>query len=253
MLQLCLLVAFGSDMIGYYSWNWGTGSEGSKGATDAVAFTGLVDVATAISGYPRTGSHPWCCPPLKGTAWISLGGGNAAGQFTATNLQAATTVNSTNAIKAAGYGGVMFDAEEVIGDAASVVGAFKAAFAACKSAGLKVGVTTSHSAPYATDTPEVAVALVKAWAVDPNVDVLSPQLYSSGQESSPEFDETSACKVAGCTWDLYKPFKGVFAPSIVDASQLSAVQTYFAGNNLSLNRAKCQRKEAREIEHSKMN
>lgn len=93
-----------------------------------------------------------------------VGGGNAAGQFTATNLQAATTVNSTNAIKAAGYGGVMFDAEEVIGDAASVVGAFKAAFAACKSAGLKVGVTTSHSAPYATDTPEVAVALVKAWA-----------------------------------------------------------------------------------------
>lgn len=46
MLQLCLLVAFGSDMIGYYSWNWGTGSEGSKGATDAVAFTGLVDVVS---------------------------------------------------------------------------------------------------------------------------------------------------------------------------------------------------------------
>ena len=156
------------------------------------------------------------------------------GQFTPANLKAATTSNSTQSIKAAGYNGVMFDAEEVIGDAPSVVSAFKAAFAACKAAGLKVGVTTSHSAPYATDTPEVAVALIKAWTADPNIDVLSPQLYSSGSETAPQFDETSNCKAAGCTWDLYKNCKAAFAPSIVDASQLAAVQTYFTGNNLGI-------------------
>ena len=70
----------------------------------------------------------------------------------------------------------MFDAEEVIGDASSVVNAFKGAFKALKAAGLKVGVTTSHSAPYQTDTPDVAVALIKAWTADANIDVLSPQL-----------------------------------------------------------------------------
>lgn len=48
----------------------------------------------------------------------------------------------------------------------------------------------SHSAPYQTDTPEDAVAFVKAWCADPNVDILSPQLYSSGTERSPDFTET---------------------------------------------------------------
>lgn len=128
----------------------------------------------------------------------------------------------------------MFDAEEVVGAAADVVPAFAAAFKACKAASLKVGVTISHSAPYQTDSPAVAVALVRAWAADPNIDILSPQLYSSGQEPAPQFDETASCKDAGCTWDLYKGAKAAFAPSIVDGAQLAAVQAYFAAAPYSI-------------------
>jgi hypothetical protein len=71
--------------------------------------------------------------------------------------------------------------------ASAVVPAFRAAFAAAKANGIKVAVTTSHSAPYSTDTPQDAIDMVKAWVADANVDILSPQLYSSGQETSPEF------------------------------------------------------------------
>lgn len=105
---------------------------------------------------------------------------------------------------------------------------FAKAFEACKAANLSVGVTVSHSAPYQTDTPTDAVALVKAWAADPNIDILSPQLYSSGSEPAPEFDATNSCKEAGCTWQLYVGSKAAFAPSIVDPSHLAAVKQFFA-------------------------
>ena len=114
----------------------------------------------------------------------------------------------------------MFDAEEIVGSASVMVPAFHGAFAACKAANLSVGVTVSHSAPYQTDTPADAVALIKAWAADASIDILSPQLYSSGSEAAPEFAETASCKDAGCTWALYTGSKAAFAPSIVDATQL---------------------------------
>lgn len=143
-------------------------------------------------------------------------------------------VSSTAVLLTIRYDGVMFDAEEIVGPAETMVPAFATAFKACKAASLKVGVTVSHSAPYQTDTPAVAVALVRAWVTDPNIDVLSPQLYSSGQESAPQFDVTANCKAAGCTWDLYKGAKAGFAPSIVDSTQFAAVEAYFAAAPYSI-------------------
>ena len=125
----------------------------------------------------------------------------------------------------------MFDVEEVQGSASVIVPAFSAAFVALKKAGLQTGVTTSHSAPYQTDTPEDAVAMVKAWAADAYLDILSPQLYSSGSEGAPQFDPTNSCKDAGCTWELYKGCKALFAPSIVAANQYPAVQNFFQQNS----------------------
>lgn len=93
-------------------------------------------------------------------------------------------------VKEANYSGVMFDAEIVSGDYTETIPAFAAAFKAAKSAGLGVMVTVSHSAPYHTDTPQDGVELIKAWVQDENIDVISPQLYSSGTETSPDFDET---------------------------------------------------------------
>ena len=131
-------------------------------------------------------------------------------------------------VLAANYTGVVFDVEQVAGSASVIVPAFQKTFAAAKRVGLKVAVTTSHSAPYQVDSPDVAPALVKSWAADANVDILSPQLYSSGTEAAPQFATTSSCPE--CTWELYKDFKGQFAPSIVGPEQLDAVATFFSSN-----------------------
>ena len=76
----------------------------------------------------------------------------------------------------------------------------------------------------------VAIALVKAWVADSRIDILSPQLYSSGSEPAPEFAPTASCAAAGCGWDLYRGAKAQLAPSIVDASQYEAVRAFFAAN-----------------------
>merc|ERR1719213_23248 len=102
-----------------------------------------------------------------------------------------------------------------------------ASFKALKDAGLEVGITVSHSAPYKCDSAADAVAFVKAWVKDPNVAFISPQLYSSGNETSPEYAETSSCKSEGCTWDLYKDATVDVVPSIVDDSQYDDVQKKF--------------------------
>ena len=218
-----------SDMIGYYSWNWGAGSTGPAGATVGVAFTGLIDVDTAIAYY--TPGAAWCCPawPAGVTPYITLGGGNSAGVFDVAAL-AAIDDTAAQKILAANYSGVVFDVEEVSGSADEIVPAFSAAFAACKAAGLTVVVTTSHSAPYACDSTSDAIAFVKAWAADENIDVLSPQLYSSGSEGAPEFAETSSCADAGCTWDLYVGAHAAFVPSIVVDTQYDEVTSWFESN-----------------------
>merc|ERR1712150_452245 len=101
---------------------------------------------------------------------------------------------------AAGYVGVMYDVEEVQGPSSTMAPLFSKSFEAMKSAGLLVMVTTSHSAPYQCDTAQDAVDILKAWCADDNLDVISPQLYSSGRESKPELVPTNSCKDAGCTW-----------------------------------------------------
>lgn len=213
-----------TPIVGYYSWNWGGGSSGPSGANYGVAFTGLVDVEQAIAGYNT--------PVLQGTHFLALGGGNAAGTFSSSVLHNIAT-NCAD-IATAGYHGVMFDVEVVTGTSEEVVPAFAAAFKACKEAELMVGITTSHSAPYQTSTPATAVDLVKAWVGDANVDILSPQLYSSGTETSPVLAETASCASAGCTWELYKGAKAAFAPSIVDADQLDAATSYFTNKGMTI-------------------
>lgn len=215
---------------GYYSWNWGGGSQGPSGdaASIGVSFTGLVDAHDAISQYST--------PPLKGSHFVSLGGGNAAGVFNPSNLAAITALCSQGGalFKQAGYVGIVYDVEEVDGDM-SMVNAFSQSFQAChQQAGLRVIVTTSHSAPYQTQTPDVAVALVKSWVRDKNIEAVSPQLYSSGQEGAPDFAETSQCVNQGCVWGLYKGALPAFWPSLVQTSHLPATQSFFNGKGIQV-------------------
>ena len=112
----------------------------------------------------------------------------------------------------------MFDAEHIVGSSSTMIPLFASAFQTAKSLGLTVAITVSHSAPYITDTPADGTAFVTAWAADTNIDIISPQVYSSGTESSPDFAETNNCKAAGCLWTLYQNSKPKFVPSIVEAS-----------------------------------
>jgi hypothetical protein len=118
----------------------------------------------------------------------------------------------------------VFDIEHVIGSFYSMDFSFKNAFAKANEAGLAVVITTSHSGPYQTDSPQDAVDFVKSWVKDPNVDVISPQLYSSGYETEPDFDETST---AGLSWTLYIDSVARIVPSIIDERHYPEVQAYF--------------------------
>jgi hypothetical protein len=213
-----------SEILGYYSWNWGAGSTGPAGANIGCSFTGQVDVDQAIAQY--TEGAAWCCPELLGDKFLTVGGGNSAGLFTEQTLKAVTAKAET--IKAAGFAGIMYDVEEVIGPSSTMVPLFSESFAAMRKAGLIVAVTTSHSAPYQCDTPQDAVDIVKAWCADSNLDVISPQLYSSGSESAPELVPTNSCKDAGCTFDLYTTCKAEIAPSIVEPSHYPATKEFFS-------------------------
>lgn len=170
-------------------------------APPGVAFTGYVDVATALSNWAGCGS----CPALAGTPLLSLGGGTAPGTFSVAALSALVADGGgLDLVVGAGYGGVVFDVEalEATDSGAALVSAFNAAFAACHAKGLKVVVTTSHSGPYSAGSAQVSVDLVASWCAEgANVDEVSPQLYSSGTEASPDFDETYFCGSAGCTWE----------------------------------------------------
>jgi len=214
------------EIIGYYSWNWGAGSFGPPGANAGAAFTGLVNVGQAINGYPEGAA--WCCPTLAGEKWLTVGGGNAAGTFSVDSINSIGWSAETIWRSTPLYAGVLFDVEIVYGNSSSVVEAFAAAFKNLKYGNLKVGVTTSHSAPYMTDTPEVAVDLVKSWVKDSNIDFLSPQLYSSGMEGAPDFAETNNCKAAGCTWELYIGMTPEMVPSLVEESHYKHTESFFA-------------------------
>ncbi len=112
---------------------------------------------------------------------LNLGGGDPkTGSW---NLSDFDYINSKlSAIKSAGWDGLCFDVEICPPDI-SFVEAFKNCFAKCKKAGLIVFVTMSHLVPYACKTGAgQGTDLVNASIADPNVDYISPQLYTKGDE-----------------------------------------------------------------------
>ena len=121
--------------------------------------------------------------PGRSGPWITLGGGNEDGRF---NLEANKKIFwDLQKIVDAKYSGVVFDIEETAGDVHELIKSFKKIFAECKKLNLEVGVTTSYSGPYQTDKPEDAALFVQSWAQDPNIDFMSPQMYTDGAEKKP--------------------------------------------------------------------
>jgi len=194
---------------GLWWWTWYNGASGTDKLNMCVAFSGWVDPTKALGE-----SNP-LLPNMPGIKFISLGGGNDNGRWTAPWVKAASAA-CTNGLFSK-YDGVAFDIEE--GDA-NLSGPFSSAFAACKAKGLKVLVTVSHSAPYGVDD---AAALMAGFFPDPNIDFLSPQLYTSGYETTNDFTVSHGVK-----WTEYAAAKAQIIPSIVTGSLYDNAYSVFS-------------------------
>ena len=188
---------------------------------------------------PEDASEAWAHPfTLKsgmynGAQYLSLGGGRSEAAFTPEALSGLVEGSKDiEAIKDAGFAGVCFDVEEAHGSAKDLIAAFERSFIALKQAGLSVMVTTSHSAPYETDSDATRVALVDSWVKSDNIDYISPQLYSDGQEAEPEYEAEDPNR--NVAYERYKGAKAKFVPSIASADQVDRVKLFFQQKGITV-------------------
>ncbi len=194
---------------GYWNRTWSP-RVAPAGSTMGLAFSGWTDPATALSQSAPVKAG------LAGAKFITLGGGNANGAFQATSFAAINAAIGNGQL--AGYDGVAFDVEEGGSDLAA---AFQQSFALARQAGLRVLVTVSHSAPYGIAD---AAQLMQAFFADGNIDVLSPQLYTTGSETSNDYATSG-----GVTWATYATARAQIVPSIVTPALYADAQTTFKG------------------------
>jgi len=203
-----------ADNMGYWDCTWQGGNAPSN-ATLSLAFSGWVDAENALADSSCVYDN------LVGTKYISLGGGNDNGAFNRYSLNAIT--ESINQGVFDQYDGIAYDVEE---GRSGLSNEFKTSFAAAKAKGFKVLVTVSHSAPY--DIGDAAV-LMDAFFADSNIDILSPQLYTTGEEPENNY-ETSH----GVTWASYANCKAAIVPSLVTGSLYPSAQAYFSEQGVTL-------------------
>jgi len=197
-------------------WTFPSANNAPPNTNLAIAFSGWITPATAIAESAKLVSKM-----PGGGKYISLGGGNANGRWTAANLGQVTAAINNNQFNNAGYNGIVYDIEE--GDG-GLAGPFRDSFAACKRKGLGVLVTVSHSAPYGVSD---ASALMDSFFSNSNIDYISPQLYTTGYEGSNGFEE-----VAGVTWSRYASSKAKVVPAIVTCGLYSNAQSFLAGKGV---------------------
>ncbi len=205
-----------AEIIGFWWWTWSNTVTPPTGTNLSIAFSGYVDPAEALSNSEPIKSS------LQGSKYIALGGGNDKGAWTEAALTDIT--NAINAGDFAGYDGIAYDVEE---GESGLETAFEDSFAAAKANGYQVLVTVSHSAPYGFSD---AATLMHSFFADPNIDYLSPQLYTTGTETSNDYATSD-----GVAWSEYATAKAAIVPSIVQASLYADAQIYFETQGVSLN------------------
>jgi hypothetical protein len=188
----------------------------------------LTDAAKHHPFSPEAGLH-------RGVQFLSIGGASQRGVLTRDSLKSFFR-KGLDKVKDAGFQGVCFDIELTKGEE-GLVAEFERAFAACKKEGLLVMVTTSHTAPYAA-APRAKELFVDAWVKSENIDIFSPQLYTNGYETSPEYTMTP-CRSAGgldsskCTWERLKPMKAKIIPSLASDGHYADVKRFFAEKGIT--------------------
>eukprot|EP00798_Chlamydomonas_sp_ICE-L_P016836 gene16836-23116_t len=213
--QACNTQGCTATAIGFYFLTWAPAAAAPANTNIGIAFSGWTDTAKALAD-----SQP-LLNRLPGTKYISLGGGNAAGRFSAAALAKIIAAINTNQFSA--YAGIVFDIEE--GDS-GLTTAFANAFAATKAKGLKVLVTVSHSAPYGITDNAV---LMRSFFPNTNIDIISPQMYTFGTETSNDYTT-----VGGVMWEEYAKSKAAVVPSIVRASMYGDIQTVFSSKGVAV-------------------
>jgi hypothetical protein len=204
------------ELKGYYWQTWVSGYGAPSGTNAGIAFSGwgVVDSALAESAPIKS--------KLPGLKFFSIGGGNANGRFTTSRLTAVN--NAITSGKLDGYDGIVYDIEE--GDA-GMSSHFASSFALAKSYGFLVVVTLAHSAPYGfTD----GAALTRSFFTNTNIDYLSPQLYTTGTESTNDYAISK-----GVQWSEYAAAKASIAPSIVRASLYADAKQQFQAYGITVN------------------
>merc|ERR1711865_1279798 len=119
----------------------------------------------------------------QGVQFVSLGGAGGPGTITVGKLKRFTDEDGAETVKNAGFHGVCFDIELTTGEE-DLVEAMEKTFRILKKAGLLVMVTTSHSAPYAASSDRAKNLIVESWVQSNDIDIFSPQLYTSRSESA---------------------------------------------------------------------
>jgi len=181
----------------------------------AVCFSGWITISDATSNCANIKSQ------LPGKKYLSFGGGNENGRWT---LSALTNLDSgIKSNQLAGWDGIVYDIEE--GDS-GLATAFATSFATAKANGLGVLVTVSHSEPYAVSD---AAALMTSFFSNSNIDYLSPQLYTTGSETTNDYT------AVGTLWSSYATAKAKIIPSVVLGSRdYPTAQTYFSQYGITL-------------------
>jgi len=200
-----------ASIAGFYWWSWDSGTPSYPSGTNlGVAFTGYSDPASALSGSNLA---------LPGLKYIALGGGNSAGDWTSSVLTSITNSINNNNFNA--YHGIVFDVEQ--GDS-GLSGQFETAFQAAHNHGLSVLVTISHSAPYGIND---AASLMSDFLSSTNIDYISPQLYTTGTETTNDYSNTTS-------WNQYASSRAQVVPSIVTANLYSDAYNHFQSYGVTL-------------------
>ena len=216
----------GSDdlTVGYWAYSWSIYQYGPKNQTMGICFGGYQTAEDCLTYCLPVVSKICSGSTVPCTKWLSIGGGTV----TMDESVLMGTVSLAASISQAGFDGIIFDAESIVQNT-DIVAAFQQTTAALKAANFSVGVTTSHSGPNACSNC-IAGDLVSAWVADPNIDILSPQLYTSGDTL--ELEPTANCQSDDppCTWNLWEKSIAPFVPSIPYADNFSVAQDYFLAN-----------------------
>ncbi|MCX4029669.1 LysM peptidoglycan-binding domain-containing protein [Endozoicomonas sp. SM1973] len=203
-----------ASTVGYYDWTWSPTSP-TADANLGIAFSGWVDPQQALSDSNNVYND------LAGKKYISLGGGNDNGSWTNSSLSEVTSaINNSDFSQ---YDGIVYDIE--VGDS-GLETSFKQSFQAAKKNNLSVLVTVSHSAPYGISD---ASTLMQSFFNSNNIDILSPQLYTTGNETENDYAISQ-----GVQWSQYAEAKPEIVVSIVKADMYQSAVQYFSKVNVNL-------------------